>query len=141
MLSRRFYAYFIDLFLISLGNKIMLVTYLNFMDIYFPFLTPALVKNLPQISLFSQYLTFVGYFSLSLYMSEGKTLGKLCTGLKVISNKQGNPLSLAQCFLRASCALFSTIFLMLPYLLLLIRKDGRDFTIFWAIPKPFQTVN
>ena len=127
MLLRRFYAYFIDLFLISLGTKLLLITYLDFMTHHFPFLAPSLARNLPQIGFFCQYLTFTTYFFLSLYLSEGKTIGKLCTGLKVVSNNGESSLGLFRCFLRAGGAFFSTTFMMLPYLLAFIRKDGRGF--------------
>ena len=127
MLSRRFYAYLIDIFLVTLGTNLLLMTYLNFMDGHFHFLAPSLGKNLPKIGLFCQYLTFVGYFSLSLYISEGKTIGKLLMGLRVVGSKKESPLHLHQCFIRALGALFSTIFIMLPYFLAFLRKDERGF--------------
>ena len=103
------------------------MTYLDFMNGHFHFLTPSLAKKLPQITFFCQYLTFIGYFSLSLYVSEGKTVGKLFTGLKVVSKGNENPLSLFQCFLRALGSLLSTMLLMLPYFLILLKKDERGF--------------
>ena len=48
-------------------------------------------------------------------------------GIRVIGRKNEESLSLNQCFIRALGALFSTIFIMLPYFLAFLRRDERGF--------------
>ena len=130
MLYRRFWAFAIDLFIISLGARVLSMAYLDFMNDHFglfgPFFYSDLAMGIKQIHIFVLYLLFVGYFSISLYLSDGKTMGNLFLGLRVLSNdSDGQPLNFFQCFQRSMGGLFCLFFGLFPFLLVFLTRDRR----------------
>ena len=130
MLLRRFYSYFIDFFLISLGNKLFMLIYSEFITNHFALLGTSvhrkLVYNLYHLHFINLFLVFWGYFFLCQYLGDGKTFGKLCTGLKTISrNPDTASLSFQECFMRTLGHFLCMAMGMLPYCFVLLRKDYR----------------
>lgn len=91
LLRKRIAAFSIDLFAIIFITKSFLVSYSIFLK---KFSLPIYMEIQPQwywaynrMELAALLSVYTGYFFLSLYLSQGKTLGKTVVGLKIISRE------------------------------------------------------
>lgn len=115
ILKKRVYAFFLDLIFISLLNRAIIYSYLNFIDRYLPYVNQDIkarvLTNFSKINFPIYMLVFLSYFMISYYISNGKTPAKVIFGLKVHGKDILNDnISLRESFLRASCYLIGTTF-------------------------------
>jgi uncharacterized RDD family membrane protein YckC len=123
----RINAFLIDLMMIkviyyaSIFSALLFMTDLNINWRYQDFV------NIKSNSLASLYLIFTMYFSLSLYLGNGKTLGKLVMGLKVYSMEGSKELSFKESFLRSLGYGFSVLCFLLPFAFIFFNKQKKTF--------------
>ncbi|WP_127714739.1 RDD family protein [Halobacteriovorax sp. HLS] len=130
ILKDRAYAFFTDIFLISIITRAVLLTYSNFIRTFFFQMEYTAQRSIQskiiETNLLSFCVVFWGYFLLSYYLSEGKTPGKIIFHLKVQHPHSHNEqLTLKECFMRTL-----GYFLTLPSFFTLlsiayIRKDRK----------------
>mgnify|MGYP006430975135 CR=1 FL=1 len=79
-MSRRVWAFTIDLIIIGLMNKTVMLSFQNFLNTFYyqlQFSTQRMLENnLTAVSYVSYCIIVWGYFQLSYYLGEGKTPGK-----------------------------------------------------------------
>tara|TARA_R110002072_G_scaffold64203_1_gene159031 strand:- start:3152 stop:3745 length:594 start_codon:yes stop_codon:yes gene_type:complete len=137
LLKKRFSAFGIDLFIIGLIEKALWIGYFAFTNELFKFL-PGQIKSALTFQTHSIRLPIIlavyfSYFLATLYMAEGKTLGKHIMGLRVRSH-EGNPyeLSFMEAFMRTvgytTCYASALTFFMIS----LVRRDGRGIPDFFS---------
>lgn len=129
LLSRRMYAFGVDVFVAVLAGKALMLCYILFVGKYLQAFGPLshqkLFNHLDAIHFFVLHLVFWSYRALCLYAGGGRTLGKLALGLRVRSRKRDHPrLWMEECFLRAFGHLLCLMGGMLPYLLVFFNKEG-----------------
>lgn len=125
-LKDRIYAFFIDLFAVSIIKLCLMVNFVSFAKIFAAGLPlkkqSHLIFNLYQIDFLLSLILFLGYFTFSLYCFKGKTLGKMVYDLEVHSD--GNEsISLVQSFMRSLGYFLCYILIGLPVMINFIRKD------------------
>lgn len=123
LLRQRIYAFSIDLFAILALNKVMTLIYMWYLKKFsWPLFrafsdSPQLVQETEIITLF---LLYINYFFVSLYLSQGKTLGKTLIGLKIVDKESPGKIGLTQSFLRSFgytlCYLGGLVLFTLPFL-------------------------
>jgi len=130
LLKKRSYAFTMDLFFITLINKGIIFTYVNFLETYLYQLPSSfqmsINQKITQVNNLSLLFIFWGYFLFSYYMGEGKTPGKLIFGIKVHSpHRADDHLSFKEAFMRTGgyfVGCFTGMFLLaVPFL----RKDAK----------------
>lgn len=89
--QRRVMAFTIDLFFIVVCTKLMVFSYTLFLQKFSYPIYHGLRDSLPYLMEYLEAVTILifygSYFFLSLYLSQGKTIGKTVMGLKVISHE------------------------------------------------------
>jgi uncharacterized RDD family membrane protein YckC len=130
-LSRRFYAFAIDIILITFINKLcLLAIYQEFSNIFPSIFDGKLFQYISNFSAVSFMTVFITYFLTSYYLSNGQSLGKFLFNLKVY-NKKGQ-LSFVDCGLRTlgyfTCYITGSLAFVLPFL----RKDQRGLPDFFS---------
>lgn len=124
LLKKRIGAFSIDLFAVIFATKGMLVSYSLFIK---KFALPVYMQA--QSDWFNAYnkmevsallITFISYFFLCLYLSQGKTLGKTIMGLKVIAKNNPGELYWWEAFARSfsylTCYMTGLFLFMIPVL-------------------------
>ena len=134
-ISKRVFAFFIDIFIINFINFVIFSAYSAFLN-GFLFSLPGkkiayMSKNLISIEPLVGLTILYGYFLFCYYVTHGKSLGKKIMKLSVVSDSYltGNMLhkspELKEAFLRASgyviCYLSAGILFFMPF----FRKDKR----------------
>lgn len=121
-------AFGFDVFAILLLRKIAFNSYLLFLR---PVLSnlpgkarAELLNGLGSLDILVSTLLFVAYFAISLYISNGRTIGKMIMGLRVHPNKLGTPIELKQSLLRAVGYFIGYIPMCLLLTIPYFRKDG-----------------
>lgn len=123
LLKKRVLAFSVDLFAILLLNKFMTLSFMFYLERYaWPVYrvlksSSVLVAEAEVISLL---LIYCSYFFISLYLSQGKTLGKTAVGLRVIDPETLGEISYSQAMLRTMgytlCYLGGLVLFCLPFL-------------------------
>lgn len=130
ILKKRVYAFFLDMVFISLINRAIIYTYLNFIDYYLPHINPeiknAVLGNFTKIQFPIYTISFLAYFVVSYYISNGKTPAKVIFGLKVHGKDLLNDnVTLKEASLRASCYYLGTVFGFVMLVIPLFRKNQK----------------
>lgn len=125
-LEQRIFAFAIDTFLFSALNIFVIVAFASFGDHLFSYFgvskAPQLFKaNLQAFYLFSTPMVFLSYFTFSLYMMNGKTLGKMVNKTQVVSDKEH--LDFKTCLLRSCGYLFCFLSFGLFFVPNFFRQD------------------
>lgn len=128
ILKKRFTAFALDIFSVVLLTKVLLFTFGQFFRMHFsnlPFETQTnVVSNLHQIQWIVLSITFWGYFVLSNFLSNGKTIGKSFSGLRVFSPSEEH-LTFQESFMRTFGYFFGyatgSILLAIPFM----RQDAK----------------
>jgi uncharacterized RDD family membrane protein YckC len=109
---KRMGAFFIDLITISFLHSTLFAAYRVFVDSHLYFLTSSskdnLVESVQMIEIPILFLVFLTYFTLTLYIYQGKTLGKMIMKISTIHQdflqeygELNYMLSFQQCYRRA----------------------------------------
>jgi len=143
IIYRRVFAFTIDLIAVDSLRHAFFVGHAIFVKTYFSFLTPKnkdqLLYNVFKIDFIVFILVFMAYFTVSTYLSQGKTLGKLLMKLKVVNypdlrmaqsenlkmHYQTKDTTFLQCFLRSLGQLISYLSLGALFFINFLRKDHR----------------
>jgi len=87
LLKKRFFAFYVDLLAITLIHRVLHWSYANFLKKSLQFLNPQAVDQLLQQSSNLTFYTFcftvTWYFTISYYITSGKTLGKTLFGIQI----------------------------------------------------------
>lgn len=130
ILKKRTYAFFLDLVFISILNKTIIYTYINFLDYYLPHINPeakrSILSEFGKIQLPIYTIVFICYFFVSYYISNGKTPAKVIFGLKIHGKDILNDnISFREASLRATCYYLATIFGLFLLAIPLFRKNRK----------------
>lgn len=133
----RLYSFFVDLFFIGLLQKVLVFSYVHFINENFhqvpPQIKTRLLTSLSELRIPTLILTFFSYFLVSLYLGHGKTLGKTIFKLRVVSHEDDpGDLSFMEAFMRTlgytTCYVTGALNPILPLLLFSMpvwRKTSR----------------
>jgi uncharacterized RDD family membrane protein YckC len=130
--NARFFAYITDLFCIGIIQKLLVIQYMGYMGQFYSKI-PTLMKL--QLSKGSEHinwevftLVFLTYFFFSFLLSNGKTIGNLIFGLRLVDkNSIDTRLELTpwRIAARAFTYLFNNTVFYLPFLINLVTKSNR----------------
>lgn len=129
VLRSRCYAFYTDLTIIAILQKLVVLTYIRCIKellTTIPFDVKAnLLSKTYQLTFPTLVFTFFSYFLVSYFFNHGTTIGKALFSLRVCSNHDNEELSLVQCLLRSLtytfCYLGGGLLLAIPFL----RKDVK----------------
>lgn len=136
-LKKRFYAFFADIFIIGMIDKVLWISYFSFANEKFQFIPHQIKSSLfspeQKFKLAIMMTVFSSYFLFSLFIGEGKTIGKHIFGLRVLS-KEGSPyeLSFMEAFMRTTGYLTCYTFMFLPFITSYLRKDMKSLPDFFS---------
>lgn len=123
LLRQRIYAFSIDLFAILSLNKILTVTYMGYLrEFAWPmYRTFSDGHHLVQeAEILTMLILYTNYFLVSLYLSQGKTLGKTLIGIRVVGEESMGKITLRQSFMRSLgytlCYMGGLLLFGLPFL-------------------------
>lgn len=122
----RLNAFLVDLMMIkliyygSIFSVLLFMTELNINWRYEDFV------GIKSKSIACLYLIFTMYFTISLYLGNGKTIGKMLFSHKVFSTKGNSHLTLRQALLRSLGYGFSVLCFFLPFAYVLFDKDKKS---------------
>jgi len=130
--KKRLFSFYIDM-LVIFGLVVTIHLSLKFFsnDYLLPYLSQQgsylfnhnyekLIGRFYQIAIFN-------YFLLSIYLSNGSTIGTIVMKLKITDNNDKSDITFNQAFIRASVYSFSIMTLYLPFLFNLISKKKHGF--------------
>lgn len=132
LLRKRFYAFFVDLFIVGVVSKVFLVAYMIFIESSLKFIPlnykRSLYDNLKVVHLPMIFTLFFGLYFLSLYIGHGRSPGKAIMKLRVISKKTPfEGLSIWECFTRAMAGLVCYLSMCSLFVFSLFNKAGNGF--------------
>ena len=125
LLKTRINAFLIDLMIVKLiyyGSILSALTFMTDLNINWRYED---FVNIKSKSLACLYLIFTMYFSLSLYLSNGKTLGKLITGLKVYSISGRKELTFSEALMRSFGYGITCLTYFVPFIFILFNKQKK----------------
>jgi uncharacterized RDD family membrane protein YckC len=131
LIHLRLNAFCFDIVLIALLVQGINFTYINFLKTFF-YLIPSHVQHeladkMGDVTLINSLLIYFSYFSLSYYLADGQSLGKMIFRLRV-QNKNHEAPNLIQSILRPFgqilCLASNCTFFLIPFL----RKDSLGIT-------------
>ncbi|MBH47557.1 MAG: hypothetical protein CME71_05255 [Halobacteriovorax sp.] len=130
LFKHRVYAFTFDMMMIGITSKLVMLTYTSFLKNFFHQLRyqvqDSIATGLPVIHFSVLMTVFFSYFFLSLYTSEGKTLGKMVFGLRVYSKEKPElHLGLGESFRRTMGYLVCYATGLFLFALPMLRKDRR----------------
>jgi|GEM_PF-3572688 len=136
-LKKRIYAFGTDLFFIGVIQKVIVLSYVSFINENFnqaPMrVKSSLLGNLGELRLSTLVFTFFSYFLLSYFLGHGKTPGKTLFNLRVFSH-EGDPkeLSFMEAFMRTVG--YTTCYVTGSFLffIAIFRKDARGIPDFFS---------
>jgi uncharacterized RDD family membrane protein YckC len=128
LLRLRTWSFTADLFLIFVLNKGTIFAFRSFLKtVYFHLpgdAQMAVLKGLPAVDLLLMMVVFWSYFTISYFLGNGQTPGKMIFGLKTFSSTSKN-MTLSESILRTSgyffCYSTGIIFFAIPFM----RKDRK----------------
>jgi len=126
LIRLRLNAFCFDVVLVALLVQGINFTYINFLKTFF-YLIPSsiqreLITKMGDVTLINSFIIYFSYFTLSYYLSEGQTLGKMVFRLK-IQNKNNEAPTLWQSFLRPLMQVVCIASNFTLFLIPLVRKD------------------
>lgn len=129
-ISKKINAYSIDIMLILIANKFMTWGYSLFLKSFMFFLPSEMLQNIlnniNSINYLSIWTVFIGHFLVSYYLGDGKTIGKMTYGLKVVPlSDMTKPLSFRQCSLRTLAHLSNILLLFIPSAITYLMTSGK----------------
>lgn len=131
--QKRINSFVLDLFCIFFLTQSFVFSFQRFLKLS---LGPIAYKASDQISALHSLIfmvTFLGYFIISLYLSDGKTLGKLIYGLKIVpAHNHHRAMTLSECFMRSAGLFLCQVTLFLPFLINIMRKDNKGLPDFFS---------
>lgn len=136
-LRKRIYAFGTDLFLIGVTQKVIVLSYISFINENFNqapmHVKNSLLGNLGELRLSTLVFTFFSYFLLSYFLGHGKTPGKTLFNLRVFSH-EGDPkeLSFMEAFMRTVGYTTCYITGSFLFLIAIFRKDMRGLPDFFS---------
>lgn len=130
LLKYRTYAFTLDLFVITLLNKVIIQSYgLYLKTVFFHYSQTKqlqILAGIDQVFLGTLTLLFASYFTLSYYLGQGQTPGKIVFGIKIVDQRYQSPglvTSFARTLGYAVCYMTGLFLFALPYL----TKKGIGF--------------
>jgi uncharacterized RDD family membrane protein YckC len=130
-IRRRMLAFVIDLICVGLIKKVVFGAYQGFIHLAFlsnSSLETKLLNDLSEVRTPVSLLLFIGYFVFSFYMTNGRTIGTATMKIMVVREgfpKSKHHLSFADTIIRSIALVSCYILLGLPFLLAMIRIDGK----------------
>ncbi len=122
LLKYRTYAFTIDLFAITLLNKAIINSYGMYLKTVFFHYTESkqleILAGVDQVFLSVLLLLFISYFSLSYYLGQGQTPGKIICGIKIVDSNYKNPgllMSIGRTLGYLTCYATGLFLFALPY--------------------------
>jgi uncharacterized RDD family membrane protein YckC len=92
LFHKRISAFTIDMIAIVISTKLLVLSYRWFLMKYAYPLVHSIRYEMPRVEVYLETLTLLSvygcYFFFTLYLSQGKTLGKSLLGLRVVSKEQ-----------------------------------------------------
>jgi uncharacterized RDD family membrane protein YckC len=133
LLKKRIWAFSVDLIAIVIMQRLLILSFANFLRTFFyqlPYNSQFnLQTNMTQIHLSTLAMVFVGYFFLSYYLGEGKTPGKMLFGLRVYPDHRvshdRHHLGFMECLSRSVSYLFCYLLGSILFLMPFLRVDAR----------------
>lgn len=123
LLRQRIYAFSIDLFAILSLNKVLTLTYMAYLEQFAWPMYRTLSDGehlIQEAEILTLLILYSSYFLASLYLSQGKTLGKTLIGLRVVGDESLGQISIKQCFMRSLgytlCYMGGLLLFALPFL-------------------------
>lgn len=123
LLKKRVMAFSIDLFAILLINKFMTLSFMFYIEKYsWPVyrMLKSSAHLINEAEVVTLLLIYCSYFFMSMFLSQGKTLGKTAVGLRVIDPQTLGQISYSQAMLRTMgytlCYLGGLILFVLPFM-------------------------
>lgn len=129
LLKKRTWAMTMDLFIVTATNYFLMAAFTNFVrTVFFHFPIKAqifLIHKFSTMTTVSMLSLMFAYFSLFLYVTNGRTMGKTIFGLKVVNADQSE-ITLVQAMKRSfayfTCAMLGSFLFALSF----IRKDQKS---------------
>lgn len=128
MLKKRVQAFTIDMMIIVVTNYALVKSFTHFLRVVFFHLPITsqmfLIKKFNMFNSISILSIAFAYFSIFLYVTNGKTFGKMILGLTVKS-ENGEitlPEAMKRSFTYIACAMLGSVLFALPF----IRKDQKS---------------
>lgn len=129
LLKRRTWAMTLDLFIVTATNYFLMAAFTNFVrTVFFHFPIKAqifLVHKFSMMTTISMLSLMFAYFSLFLFVTNGRTMGKTIFGLKVVNQDQSE-ITLVQAMKRSfayfTCMMLGSFLFALSF----IRKDQKS---------------
>ncbi len=127
ILSKRVIAFLIDLSLVKYINQGFTLSWEAFLKSFF-ILPPEIVQKIDQLSkslsLLTLPLIFLSYFTITLFLGDGKTFGKALCRIK-IKEVNGSAPNFTNCLFRSFA--YCLCFFIGPFLFLIpfFTKDGK----------------
>ncbi len=129
MLKRRIFAFTLDLFLVTMINKVIINSYVLYLQTVFYHFSPGkqaeLVASLESVFLSVFALLFLCYHSLSLSLGNGQTPGKILFAIRIVDKKSESQLKLWQVLGRTFLYSASCLFFFLPLALSFVTPRGN----------------
>lgn len=130
MLRKRFYAFFVDLFIVGVVSKVFIVAYMTFIESSLKFIPlhykKSLYDNLKVVHFPLIMTLFFGLYFLSLYLGQGKSPGKAMMKIRVISKKHPfEGLSITEAFTRSLAGLVCYMSLCTLFVFALFNREGK----------------
>jgi uncharacterized RDD family membrane protein YckC len=123
LLKKRVLAFSIDLFAILMINKFMTISFMFYLEKYsWPVyrMLKSSAHLINEAEVVTLLVIYFSYFFMSMFLSQGKTLGKTAVGLRVIDPQTLGQITYSQAMLRTMgytlCYLGALILFALPFL-------------------------
>lgn len=130
MIKKRFYAFFVDLFIVGVASKVFLLTYMLFIESKLRFIPlhykKSLYENMKVVHFPLIMTLFFGLYFLTLYIGQGQSPGKAVMKLRVVSNK--NPLhglTVFEAFMRSIGGLACYMSICTLFVFSLFNRQGK----------------
>ncbi|MBT3982949.1 MAG: RDD family protein [Bacteriovoracaceae bacterium] len=126
-LNKRVYAFYVDMIAVLVLKKSLILSYISFMKVFFFQVDPksqfTMLKNIGSLESYLFWAVSFSYFFLTMFLGEGKTLGKLIFGQRVVARNEEAPTALQACLRTYGyliCMLSGGLLFIIPAL----RSDG-----------------
>ena len=130
MIRKRFYAFFVDLFIVGVTSKVLLLTYMLFIESKLRFIPlnykRSLYENMKVVHFPLIMTLFFGLYFLSLYIGQGLSPGKAVMKVRVVSNKDPlHGLTIFEAFMRSIGGLACYMSICTLFVFSLFNKEGK----------------
>ena len=129
VLKKRLYAFTMDLFLVTMINKVIINSYVLYLQTVFYHFSEVeqarLIASLEQVFISIFALLFFSYFALSHYLGNGQTPGKILFALRVVRFDNELPLNFIQSTARTILQAASCLLFFVPLIICFMTPRGR----------------